>query len=78
MKSSDGSNPLIYDNTITGGTGTNSYGIWVDPAFANIARNTINCEGSANTDICASIYVFNSTLSSPISADIITDPAGSG
>ncbi|MHA2644844.1 MAG: putative Ig domain-containing protein, partial [bacterium JZ-2024 1] len=31
VKSSAGSNPLIYDNIITGGTGTNSYGIWVDP-----------------------------------------------
>jgi hypothetical protein len=73
VKSSNGANPLIYDNTIIGGTGFNAYGIWVDPADANIARNIINCKGSATTDICAGIYIRGSKMISPIKANIINE-----
>ncbi|MHA2620107.1 MAG: putative Ig domain-containing protein [bacterium JZ-2024 1] len=70
IKNQSGANPIIYDNVITGGTGTNAYGIWNDPASADIARNTIDCEGSATTRICQGILVYGNS-SATITANFI-------
>jgi hypothetical protein len=74
IKNSGGADPFVYDNTITGGTGVNAYGIWNDPAGADIARNIIDCDGpQLGGEVCAGIYVSGAGSTATINANSINE-----